>query len=162
MQKKLILKRLQHTIFKANLLKTWEFSFDNFRVEYLFPKDSKHDTVKIKPLSGDFIEWYPIWFPKSEFDYQVQNSYVVVTYEGSSKREDIVSGLCEWHGLSKTIIGCLFFGEILIINANKPNKTVFKSFNTISRVQLIKRFEAMYRRIDQNLIDPNWTNNLKA
>ena len=122
----------------------------------------KGEFIDIKPTVADFVGWYPVWFPKSGFSYEFKNNDVFLTYEGSPKQEDIIAGLCEWHGLSKTIIGCLFFGEIIIINPNKPNKTVFKSFNTISRVQLIKRFEAMYRCIDQNLIDPNWTNNLKA
>jgi hypothetical protein len=162
MQKKLILKRLQHTIFKANLLKTHEFCFDDFITDFLITKDSTGEIIKIEPKIADFIGWYPVWFPRAGFSYEVRNDEVFLTYEGSSSREDIVRGLCEWHGLSKTIIGCLFFGEILIVNANKPNQAVFKSFNTITRVQLVKRFEAMYRRIEQNLIDPNWTNNISA
>ena len=145
------IQRFQTLIEKAELLHDDEFNFSDL-VNDSIVKQENGKAVACGTVCC-FAGWMPQWFPDSGFKWEITNwKKVYLSFRGGIWRESMVCGLVEWFGVSSEIIGCLFFGESLIVNANTPQEVWFKSFNTFTRTELIERFKKMRDCLEMEVV----------
>lgn len=103
MELQLIIERLNATIEKLDELKPEQFSNGRFVSEF--------DTKEWKALKADTAGFYPIWFPDYGFKYVRNDAIWTIQKDGMN---DITRALMQYHGLSTSLVHCLFYGKPII------------------------------------------------
>lgn len=151
MELQLILQRLKATIDKMETLSESQFNYLNIVTKF----DFQENCGTVCCVAG----WYPVWFPKEGFQYEIIYSDsdiagfdIVQVVDGIPYSGGGQIDLCEYHGLSLSIIQTLFYGETLLAeNEVLVENDIENNLDTVIRV-----FKRVYELLEKGTIAPDY------